>query len=231
MGRQFEVNGFSLCCAIDWLHFVLFSRSRFSFHVWFDKRRHIEEMFTLELNKSDEKIVKLTSEISSLQVIFRLLSDYMDAFTMQFHTTEKIERGNQHQREGDAASCRFENWRNEGWNQISHGCDWVSSERLPLKSNRYSTQLVSVGTLTRSNRETRNHNLIDDMHKKLAQTNKKLNDVKRKCTTTAKQCLQVQLENVSEKFFLLERGHVKKLNQLFHGNIFHFSALDEFPSI
>lgn len=69
-------------------------------------------MFTLELNKSDEKIVKLTSEISALQVSFLLMSAFMDTFMMQFHPADKIERGNQQQREGNGASCRSENRRN-----------------------------------------------------------------------------------------------------------------------
>lgn len=56
------------------------------------------------------------------------------------------------------------------------------------------------------------------MHQKLAQTNKKLNDVKRKCTETAKQCLQMQFENVSEKFFPCRKKWVFN-NRTFH--VFH----------
>jgi hypothetical protein len=51
------------------------------------------------------------------------------------------------------------------------------------------------------------------MHKKLAQTHKKINDVKRKCTEATKQCLQIQFENVSfgggeggGKFYFVERS-------------------------
>lgn len=47
------------------------------------------------------------------------------------------------------------------------------------------------------NRGTKNHNLIDNMNKKLEQTHKKISDVKRKCTETAKTCLQMHVENVS----------------------------------
>lgn len=47
-------------------------------------------------------------------------------------------------------------------------------------------------------RGTKNHNLIDNMNMKLAQTQKKISDVKRKCTETAKTCLQMHAaENVS----------------------------------
>jgi hypothetical protein len=34
------------------------------------------------------------------------------------------------------------------------------------------------------------------MHKKLAQTNKKINEVKQKCTKAARHCLEMQLQNV-----------------------------------
>lgn len=49
-------------------------------------------------------------------------------------------------------------------------------------------------------RGTKNHNLIDNMNKKLEQTHKKISDVKRKCTETAKTCLKM---HVSRKKFLL----------------------------
>lgn len=49
-------------------------------------------------------------------------------------------------------------------------------------------------------RGTKNHNLIDNMNKKLEQTHKKISDVKRKCTETAKTCLQMHVENVSRAF-------------------------------
>lgn len=54
-------------------------------------------------------------------------------------------------------------------------------------------------------RGTKNHNLIDNMNKKLEQTHKKISDVKRKCTETAKTCLQMHVENVSKKkvYFLI----------------------------
>jgi hypothetical protein len=48
-------------------------------------------------------------------------------------------------------------------------------------------------------RGTKNHNLIDNMNKKLEQTHKKISDVKRKCTETAKTCLQMHVGNVSRK--------------------------------
>lgn len=48
-------------------------------------------------------------------------------------------------------------------------------------------------------RGTKNHNLIDNMNKKLEQTHKKISAVKRKCTETAKTCLQMHVENVSKK--------------------------------
>lgn len=54
--------------------------------------------------------------------------------------------------------------------------------------------LFSVGFC----RGTKNHNLIDNMNKKLEQTHKKISDVKRKCTETAKTCLQMHAENVSK---------------------------------
>lgn len=50
-----------------------------------------------------------------------------------------------------------------------------------------------------ADRETRSRNLIDNVHEKLAQTEKKLIDVKRVCTEATKHCLKVQLENV--RFF------------------------------
>lgn len=52
-------------------------------------------------------------------------------------------------------------------------------------------------------RGTKNHNLIDNMNKKLEQTRKKISDVKRKCTETAKTCLQMHVENVSRKKWIL----------------------------
>lgn len=51
-------------------------------------------------------------------------------------------------------------------------------------------------------RGTNNHHLIDNVHMKLEQTNKKLAVVKRKCTKAAKYCLKMQMENVSVPFFL-----------------------------
>lgn len=57
-------------------------------------------------------------------------------------------------------------------------------------------------------RGTKNHNLIDNMNMKLAQTQKKISDVKRKCTETAKTCLQMHAaENVSKALLLFQRVH------------------------
>lgn len=140
----------------------------------------------------------------------RLFIERLDViqFFRSSQLPEQIEWRDQQQREDDGASSRCENRRNEGRNQIPHGSDWVSqtAPRNPflccaqLLENRYSIP-VCFSTLflcSRSVRETRNRNLIDNMHKKLAQTNKKINDVERKCTEAAKQCLEVQLETVSD---------------------------------
>lgn len=106
---------------------------------------------------------------------------------------------NQQQRTDDAASCESQNRGNQGWNEISPGSDWVSifPERTS-KPNKIDTELaIFTIQIYATARETRNHSLIDNMHKKLAQTHKKINDVKRKCTEATKHCLQMQFENVS----------------------------------
>lgn len=85
----------------------LFAKTKFGSY---STARNIEELFTLELNKSDEKIVKLTSEISSLQV--KLVISFMAAVYDGISPVDKIEWGNQQQWNGNGATCRFENRRN-----------------------------------------------------------------------------------------------------------------------
>lgn len=75
----------------------------------------------------------------------------------------------------------------------------MSEFRRQSTVEKIDTQLAILMLINRflSTRETRNHSLIDNMHKKLAQTNKKISDVKRTCTEATKHCLEVQIENVS----------------------------------
>lgn len=47
-------------------------------------------------------------------------------------------------------------------------------------------------------RNKNDHNLIEEVQKKLLENNKKLTDVKRKCLQATKQCLKVQLQNYIE---------------------------------
>lgn len=52
---------------------------------------------------------------------------------------------------------------------------------------------------SRPPRGTNNRHLIDSMHMKLEQTNKKLGEVKSKCTKAVKSCLRMQMESVSRR--------------------------------
>lgn len=70
------------------------------------------------------------------------------------------------------------------------------SELSRIDTGKSQTSCSSV-----CDRETRSRNLIDNVHEKLAQTNKKLIDVKRVCTEATKHCLKVQLENVRWRLF------------------------------
>lgn len=94
------------------------------------------------------------------------------------------------------------------WERLGECCLLVF--HLDIKSiliaSRHSENRSLVHSFVRIYRETRNHNLIDNVNKKLAQTNKKLNEVKRKCTETAKHCLQAQFENVSTQNFSIMRS-------------------------
>lgn len=110
--------------------------------------RHVEETFASDLSQSNEKIAKLSSEISLLQ---SKLND-------EIASSEKA---------------------------LAHRVD------LKVEEIRGEMQFLK-GVIE----ETKNHNLIDNMHKKLAQTNKKINDVKRKCMDATRHCLQIQFENL-----------------------------------
>lgn len=134
------------------------------------------------------------------------------------YLTEQNQRRDQHYRNIDGAPNRLESGGAQGRNQICEGSDWVSWLQSHIHCANFTFMFRPLFFLAPQRkflfvRETRNHNLID---KKLAQTNKKIVDVKRKCTEATKHCLQMQLENVSRKVFYARCGHVKVLNCL-HG--------------
>ncbi|CAG9800551.1 unnamed protein product [Chironomus riparius] len=109
--------------------------------------RRMEDVFTVELKKSDDKITKLRDDINVMQTSF----------------SHGIEDKN---------------------HSISHHID------LKIEEIKGEMKFL-IGMLG----ETKNHNLIDNLSKKLAQTQKKIDDVKIKCTETAKNCLQMHVEN------------------------------------
>ncbi|XP_070492802.1 uncharacterized protein [Chironomus tepperi] len=109
--------------------------------------RRMEDVFTMELKKSDEKITKLRDDINVMQT-------------------------------------SFSNGIKDKNLSISHQID------LKMEEIKGEMKFL-IGMFG----ETKNHNLIDNLSKKLAQTQKKIDDVKIKCTETAKNCLQMHVEN------------------------------------
>lgn len=83
------------------------------------------------------------------------------------------------------------NWKSRKSRAKSNSSWERLSELSRIDTGKSQTSCSSV-----CDRETRSRNLIDNVHEKLAQTNKKLIDVKRVCTEATKHCLKVQLENV-----------------------------------
>lgn len=94
--------------------------------------------------------------------------------------------------------------------------EWVNTESRKLESREKSIKqtaswkkfithsppliwLLSLLVSSRPLRGTNNRHLIDSMHMKLEQTNKKLGEVKSKCTKAVKSCLRMQMESVSRR--------------------------------
>ncbi|KAG5679242.1 hypothetical protein PVAND_008822 [Polypedilum vanderplanki] len=132
--------------------------------------KRMEEIFTNELKKSDDKITKLSEDINLLQQ--KLYNGIDDKNTTMSH-------------------------------------------HIDLKMEEIKGEMKF---LLRMIEETKNHNLIDNFNKKLAQTQKKIDEVKRKCTETAKNCLQMHVENhlsqnrkLQTKQMECELGHIKSV--------------------
>ena len=69
----------------------------------------------------------------------------------KYSWTEQIEWRNQQQGKSNGTTSRSENWRNQGWNQISHGSLWVSCLLLYSHTSFFLNRLFSLShSLTHS---------------------------------------------------------------------------------
>lgn len=81
--------------------------------------------------------------------------------------------------------------------KLNSSREWLSELSAPQRVSQQIDTRISFEFAFHSNRETRNRSVIDNMQEKLAQTNKKMIEVKKKCTAATQHCLRVQLESVS----------------------------------